>query len=231
MRKVLGILLLASCFTAHAYDLLQDVRYTMGPEFQGMSKTQFSVGLASSFDSEARVPIAMQGQLSKYLEVGGKVLMETYEGKDWRGNIDVGAKFRFSSGSFIAFDGYFGINRDNGGALALTYGNRHNVAKNFYMDYEARAAIGDAVVYPDGLFKLAAGVKPTLRFGEPVTASIEINTSGTVDELDDDYRMDLIPRLDIRIGSITLRGEYNIAILLEDNNTRNVIGLYVLYGF
>lgn len=157
--------------------------------------------------------------------------METYEGKDWKGNIDVGGKFFFNTGSFVAVDGYFGINRDNGGAVAFTYGNRHNVAKNFYMDYEARAAFGDAVVYDDGWFKMAAGVVPTLRFGEPVTISIEVNTSGTINKMNEDYKMDLIPRLDVNFGAVTVRGEYNIAILMEDNNTRNVIGLYVLYGF
>ncbi|GEM_PF-1019257 len=231
MRKLLVLFILFASLIANAHDLLQEVRYTIGPEFHSRSKSQFGVGLVSSFDSEAHIPVNFQGQLSKYLELGGKVLMETTEGKEWRGNIDVGGKIFFSSGSFIAIDGYFGINRDNGGALALTYGNRHNVAKNFYMDYEARAAYGDAVVYPDGLFKLAAGVIPTLRFGNPVTASIELNTSGTVDKLKHDYKMDLIPRLDVNFGAVTIRGEYNIAILLEDNNTRNIIGLYILYGF
>lgn len=231
MRKIFVFIALISTISAHAYDLLQEVRYTQGPEIRSRSKSQFGVGLVSSFDSEAHIPINFQGQLSKYLELGGKVLMETTEGKNWRGNIDVGGKVMFTEGSYIALDGYFGINRDNGGALAFTYGNRHTVAKNFFVDYEARAAIGDAVVYNDGWFKLAAGVMPTLRFGEPVAISIELNTSGTVNELDDDYKMDLIPRLDINFGAVTIRGEYNIAILMEDNNTQNVIGLYILYGF
>ncbi|MBQ5611597.1 MAG: hypothetical protein UIH18_05250 [Fibrobacteraceae bacterium] len=229
MRKILFILLLFSVSTIFAYDKLQDIRYTMGSEYQGRSKMQFGVGLHTSFNSEATVPIQLQGRLSKYFELGTKIILDKQN--EWEGNMDIGAKFFFSSGSYIALDGYFGINRDNGGAGIISYGNRHHTAKNFYVDYETRLGLGDAIVYPDGLFKISVGVKPTLRFGEPVIASIEINTSGSVGELDEDYKMDLIPKLELILGNVSIALEYNIGILLDSNNSRNIIGLYVRYGF
>ena len=229
MRRFPLLFLILFASFAYSYDVLQDVRYTLGSEYQSIYKLQFGVGLHTSFDSEATVPIQLQGRLSKYFEIGSKIILEKQN--EWEGNMDIGAKFFFSSGSYIALDGYFGINRDNGGAGIISYGNRNHTAKNFYVDYEARIGLGDAIVYPDGLFKVSVGVKPTLRFGEPVIASIEINTSGSVGELDEDYKMDLIPKLELILGNVSIALEYNIGILLDSNNSRNIIGLYVRYGF
>lgn len=228
MRKLFLFIFFLATTSAFSYDIIQDVRYTMGSEYQSIYKMQFGVGLHTAFDSEATIPIQLQGRLSKYFEIGSKVILEKQN--EWFGNMDIGAKFFFSSGSYIALDGYFGINRDNGAAGVLSYGSRSNTAKNFYVDYEFRAAIGDAVVYPDGLFKLSAGIKPTLQFGESVLATIEIITSGSVAELKEDYKMDIIPKLEVLLGNIGIALEYNIGILLDSNNNDNIIGLYVRYG-
>jgi len=229
MRRFSLLFLILFASFAYSYDVLQDVRYTLGSEYQSIYKLQFGVGLHTSFDSEATVPIQLQGRLSKYFEIGSKIILEKQN--EWYGNMDIGAKFFFSSGGYLALDGYFGINRDNGSAWIISYGNRHNTAKNFYMDYEFRGAYGDAVVYPDGLFKLSAGIKPTLKFGESVLATIEIITSGSVAELNEDYKMDIIPKLEVLLGNIGIALEYNIGILLDSNNNENIIGLYVRYGF
>lgn len=228
MRKLFLFIFFLATTSAFSYDIIQDVRYTMGSEYQSIYKMQFGVGLHTAFDSEATIPIQLQGRLSKYFEIGSKVILEKQN--EWFGNMDIGAKFFFSSGSYIALDGYFGINRDNGAAGVLSYGSRSNTAKNFYVDYEFRAALGDAVVYPDGLFKLSAGIKPTLQFGESVLATIEIITSGSVAELKEDYKMDIIPKLEVLLGNIGIALEYNIGILLDSNNNDNIIGLYVRYG-
>lgn len=228
MRKLFLFIFFIATTSAFSYDIIQDVRYTMGSEYQSIYKMQFGVGLHTAFDSEATIPIQLQGRLSKYFEIGSKVILEKQN--EWFGNMDIGAKFFFSSGSYIALDGYFGINRDNGAAGVLSYGSRSNTAKNFYVDYEFRAALGDAVVYPDGLFKLSAGIKPTLQFGESVLATIEIITSGSVAELKEDYKMDIIPKLEVLLGNIGIALEYNIGILLDSNNNDNIIGLYVRYG-
>lgn len=228
MRKLFLFIFFLATTSAFSYDIIQDVRYTIGSEYQSIYKMQFGVGLHTAFDSEATIPIQLQGRLSKYFEIGSKVILEKQN--EWFGNMDIGAKFFFSSGSYIALDGYFGINRDNGAAGVLSYGSRSNTAKNFYVDYEFRAALGDAVVYPDGLFKLSAGIKPTLQFGESVLATIEIITSGSVAELKEDYKMDIIPKLEVLLGNIGIALEYNIGILLDSNNNDNIIGLYVRYG-
>ncbi len=209
-----------------AYDRLQDVRYNLLPQWKSDTKMQVGVGMRTSFDSDPCIPIGFSAVLGKYLELGTKILID-----DWKGHFDVGGKVYFKNGAYIALDGWFGINHDNGGAFAASYGNRRNIAKNFYTDYEVRAAVGDAVVYPDGLFKIAASAIPTLRFGEPVIVSIEVNTSGSVAEINNDFLVDLIPRLEIKLGNVSVRSEYNIAILQEDINNTNLAALYVIYGF
>ena len=76
MRRFSLLFLILFASFAYSYDVLQDVRYTLGSEYQSIYKLQFGVGLHTSFDSEATVPIQLQGRLSKYFEIGSKIILE-----------------------------------------------------------------------------------------------------------------------------------------------------------
>lgn len=211
-----------------ALDRMWNMRYTYGPDSRPAPKFAAGVGMRSDFGDNVMFPINLVGQLAKNWDIGAKVDIYSYNKMDnVEASVDFGGRYRFG-GSYLELDGYFGLNRNNGSALVVTYGKEDYIAKNFSNAYEARAGFLEGVTDDDGYVKLAFGTTPTLHFGQAVLCMIEINTSGSVGHLKDDFMVDLIPKLELGIGGTRIRAEFDIGILQESNNNQKSIALYVM---
>lgn len=221
----LAVMMLTS--GAFALDRIWNMRYTYGPDFRPAPKFAAGVGLRSDFGSNLLFPVNLMGQLAKDWDIGAKVDIYSYNQMDnVEASVDFGTRFRFKS-SFLELDGYFGLNRSNGAAVVVTYGKEDYIAKNFSNAYEARVGFLEGVTGEDGYVKFAFGTTPTLHFGRAVLCMIEINTSESVGNLRDDFMVDIIPKLEVSFGATRIRLDFDIGILMEDNNDQKSIALYV----
>lgn len=224
---ILGFVALLAT-NSFALDRMWNMRYTYGPDSRPSPKFAAGVGLRSDFNSNVLFPINIMGQLAKDWDIGAKVDVYSYNQLDnIEASVDFGGRYRFR-GSYFELDGYFGLNRNNGSAIVVTYGKEDYIAKNFSNAYEARAGFLEGVTGTDGYVKFALGTTPTLHFGKAVLCMIEVNTSGSVGNLRDDFMVDIIPKLEFAFGGTRIRGEFDIGILQEDNNDQKSIALYVM---
>ena len=212
-----------------ALDRMWNMRYTFGPDARPSPKFAAGVGMRSDFGSNMLFPVNMMGSLSKDWELGVKVDMYTYNKLDnVEASVDFGGRYRLGAARFIELDGYFGLNRNNGSALVLTYGKEHYIAKNFSNAYEARAGFLEGVTGEDGYVKIALGTMPTLHFGNSFRCIIEITSSGSAVHLKDDFMVDIIPKMELALGATRVRLEFDIGVMQEDNNDQKSIALYVM---
>ncbi|SHK44755.1 hypothetical protein SAMN05720470_101412 [Fibrobacter sp. UWOV1] len=213
---------------AFALDRIWNMRYTLGPDARPSPKFAAGLGLRSDFGSNVLFPVNILGALNKEWELGAKVDMYTYNQMDnMEASIDIGGRYRMGAGRFVELDGYFGLNRNNGSAMVLTYGKEVYIASSFSNTYEARAGFFDGVTGDDGYVKFAFGTIPTLHFGRSFLCMIEITSSGSVGHFRDDFMVDIIPKMELAFGSTRVRLEFDIGILQDDNNDQKSIGLYV----
>ena len=169
------------------------------------------------------------GAATKATELGAKVDMYTYNQlDDIEASVDFGGRYRMGAGRYVELDGYFGLNRNNGSALVLTYGKDVYLAKSFSNSYEARAGFLDGVTGEDGYVKFAVGTTPTLHFGNRFLCMIEITSSGSVGHVKDDFMVDIIPKMELSFGATRVRLEFDIGIMKEENNDQKSIALYVM---
>ena len=228
-RIVLFALACACVQNVFALDRIWNMRYTFGPDARPSPKFAAGVGMRSDFGSNVLFPVNIMGSLSNDFDLGAKVDMYTYNQLDnMEASVDFGGRYRLGGGSFFELDGYFGLNRNNGAALVLTYGKEHFVAKNFSNSYEARAGFLDGVTGEDGYVKIALGSSPTLHFGRVFRCMIEINASGSAGYLRDYFMVDMIPKIELTFGATRVRADFDIGILQEDNNDQKSIALYVM---
>ena len=212
-----------------ALDRIWNMRYTFGPDARPSPKIATGVGLRSDFGSNVLFPVNIMGSLSRDWDLGVKVDMYTYNKLDnVEASVDFGGRYRLGSGSFVELDGYFGLNRNNGSALVLTYGKEHYIAKNFSNAYEARAGFLDGVTGEDGYVKFSLGTMPTLHFGRSFLCMIEITSSGSAGHLKDDFMVDIIPKMEMAFGATRVRVEFDIGVMQDDNNDQKSIALYVM---
>ncbi|OWV26076.1 hypothetical protein B7988_07100 [Fibrobacter sp. UWB1] len=213
---------------AFALDRIWNMRYTLGPDARPSPKFAAGLGLRSDFGSNVLFPVNILGALNKEWELGAKVDMYTYNQMDnMEASIDIGGRYRMGAGRFVELDGYFGLNRNNGSAMVLTYGKEVYIASSFSNTYEARAGFFDGVTGDDGYVKFAFGTIPTLHFGRSFLCMIEITSSGSVGHFRDDFMVDIIPKMELAFGSTRVRLEFDIGVLQDDNNDQKSIGLYV----
>lgn len=226
MRKSCCAALLCLLGTAWPIDRIEDLRYTLGPEVKNESALQASFGWRTHFVSDQTFQIQAQAKLSERFEVGGKYISE----EDVKA-LDLGGKILFKK-AYIELDGFWEVDDIDDFAGAIAYGARHNVAKNFFIDMEVKAAGGSAIVdVDDGYLRLYGAVLPSFKFEWPILAAFEINMSGSAGEFTDDFKVDLIPKIRAQLGRFGIQAEYNIGILLESNNRENYFTLVGLYCF
>jgi hypothetical protein len=231
-RLFIFALVCLSFQNAFALDRIWNMRYTFGPDARPAPKFGAGVGLRSDFGDNVLFPINILGSLSKDWELGAKVDMYTYNKLDnMEASVDFGGRYRMGAGRFVELDGYFGLNRNNGSALVLTYGKDVYLAKSFSNSYEARAGFLEGVTGEDGYVKFALGTIPTLHFGNSFLCMIEITSSGSAGHLKDDFMVDIIPKLELAFGATRVRLEFDIGIMQDDNNDQKSIALYVMTAF
>ncbi|MCF0224306.1 MAG: hypothetical protein HUK20_08545 [Fibrobacter sp.] len=231
LKKLIFLFVALMVGNSFALDRIWDMRYTYGPEARPSPRFALGLGMRSDFGSNVLFPINVSGQISKDLDIGAKVDVFTYgQMENVEESVDFGGRFRFREG-FLEVDGYFGLNRNNGSAVVLTYGKDYYVARNFSNYYEIRAGFLDGVTDKDGIFKVALGTMPTFHFGRSFRCMVEITSSGSVGHISDDFMVDIIPKIEISAGSSRIRLDFDIGVLQEDNNDNKTIALYVLSSF
>ena len=198
MKRFIALLLAALSINAFALDRIWDMHYTFGPDSRPAPKFGAGVGLRSDFGSNVLFPINILGSVSKDFDIGTKMDIYTYDKLDHSQiSMDVGGRYRFSQGKFIEIDGYFGLNRNIGSAIVVTYAFEQFIAKNFSNFYELRSGFLDGVTGKDGYLK-------------------------------DDFMIDIIPKLELALGSTRIRLDFDIGVMQDDNNDQKTIGLYVM---
>ncbi len=229
MKRFIALLLAALSINAFALDRIWDMHYTFGPDSRPAPKFGAGVGLRSDYGSNVLFPINILGSVSKDFDIGTKMDIYTYDKLDHSQiSMDVGGRYRFSQGKFIEIDGYFGLNRNIGSAIVVTYAFEQFIAKNFSNFYELRSGFLDGVTGKDGYVKLVAAMTPTLYFGRTFRIMTEINASGSAGYLKDDFMIDIIPKLELALGSTRIRLDFDIGVMQDDNNDQKTIGLYVM---
>ena len=229
MKRLTALLLALFATSAFALDPIWDMHYTFGPESLRSPKFGAGVGLRSDFGSHVFFPANIMGTISKDFEIGAKMDIHTYDHMEHSQlSLDIGGKYHLNPGKFFELDGYFGLNRNNGSAIVLTYGTEQFIAKNFSNFYELRAGFLDGVTGEDGYVKFALGMTPTLHFGHTVRIMVEINTSESIGNIQDDFMVDIIPKLEIALGSARVRLDFDIGVMQEKNNDQKTIALYVM---
>lgn len=227
-RAIFVFVVAVLAVNSFALDRMWNMRYTYGPDARPSPKFAAGVGMRSNFGDNVLFPINIMGQLAKDWDVGAKVDVYTYnELENVVASVDLGGRMRFG-GAFLEVDGYFGLNRDNGNALVVTYGKENYIAKNFSNTFETRAGFFDGVTGPDGIVKLGMGIMPTLHFGKSFLCMIEITSSGSIGEIKDDFMVDILPKIELGFGSTRIKVEFDIGILQETNNDQKSIALYIL---
>ena len=53
---------------------------------------------------------------------------------------------------------------------------------------------------------------PTLQLGDQFTAMVEMNSSGSVGNVKDDFMVDLLPKLELSLSNVRLRLEVDIGM-------------------
>ena len=187
------------------------------------------VGAVSNYGSDILFPANITMALAREWNIGGKVNVQSIDKFDQViVSLDVGGRYLINANNFVELDGNFGLNRNNSTAVVLTYGNEQFISKNFANFYELRAGALQGVTGEDGYVKFAAGMTPTLYFTTFFRTYIEINMSGSIGNLTDDFMIDIIPKLELSLGPARVRLDFDIGIMQKKNNDVQTIALYVI---
>ncbi len=229
MKRIAALIFAILAVNAFALDPIWDMRYTLGPDSHKAPKFGVGLGLRSDFGSNVLFPVNILGSISNEFDIGAKLDVQSYDEMDHtKLSIDLGGRYRLGPSNFIELDGYFGLNRNNGSALIVTYGTEQYIAKSFSNFYELRAGFLDGVTGKDGYVKFATAMTPTLHFGQTLLVMMEINMSESIGHLQDDFMIDIIPKLELNLGAARARLEFDIGVMQEKNNDQKSIALYVM---
>lgn len=229
MKRLLTVLIVILGVNAFAVDPMWDIRYTFGPDTRPSPQWAIGAGAINNYGSNLTFPINLTASLSKEWNVGGKVEVRSIDKFDQViVSLDIGGRYIISESNFVELDGNFGLNRNNSTAVVLTFGNEQFISKNFANFYEIRAGVLQGVTGEDGYVKIAAGMTPTLYFGDFFRTFIEINMSGSVGNLQDDFMIDIIPKFELIFGNTRFRLDFDIGIMQEKNNDNGTVAAYVM---
>lgn len=229
MKKAIFALLTILAVNTFALDHIWDMRYTFGPDSKASPKLGAGLGIRSDFNSNVLFPVNLTSKITSNFDIGAKVDVQTYNEFDHvEASLDLGGRYRFKPWNFVEVDGYFGLNRNNGSAVVITFATEQFISKNFATYYEARAGFLDGVTGEDGYAKFSVGIIPTLTFGKVLRCMVEVNSSGSAGNLKDDFMVDIIPKIELSLGASKIRLDFDIGILQETNNDRKGIALYVM---
>ena len=223
MMKKLILFSIILTFNVFALDRIWDTRYTNGPEIRGQSKMVLGAGLRTGKDTDFFVPVHFQGSVNEDAEFGAKLFY--YSDNT---HLNIGAKAYLSPNSYIGLDVPFMIDKNFKGGLIVTYSKENHIAKIFSNLYELRAGFFEGVTGPDAYVKFETGFMPTLNFGGVFLAMAEPTSSFTAGHFQEDFMVDILPKLEVNISGTRLRLEFDFGILQESNNNQRSIGFYAL---
>ena len=229
MKHILCLILVFLVTNSFALDRFWDMRYNFGPESRPSPKMGFGIGIRSPFNSDVLFPINFTTRLNKQFDVGAKLDVNTYNKlDDINTALDLGVRYRFKPSSFIAFDGYLDMSNTSQSGLAFTLGTQQFIAKCFANYYELRAGFLDGATGKDGYAKFAGSMIPTLVFGQILRIFLEVNSSFSVGNLRDDFRVDIIPKIELTFGGTHVRIDFDVGVMQEKNNDVKTIALYIM---
>jgi hypothetical protein len=229
MNRFVALLLATMCVNAFAVDRIWDIRYTFGPDTRPSPRWAVGIGAMNNYGSDILFPVNVTTALSKEWNAGGKINVKSIDKFDQViVSLDIGGRYLINENNFIELDGNFGLNRNNSTAVVLTYGNEQFISKNFANFYEIRAGALQGVTGEGGYVKFAAGMTPTLYFTSYFRTFIEINMSGSIGNLTDDFMVDIIPKLELSLSTFRIRLDFDIGVMQEKNNDVQTIALYVM---
>ncbi|MBO7512709.1 MAG: hypothetical protein J6T54_07045 [Fibrobacter sp.] len=229
MNRFLALLIAVLCVNAFAVDRMWDIRYTFGPDTRPSPRWAIGVGAVNNYGTDILFPANITTALSKEWNVGGKINVQSVDKFDQVIiSLDIGGRYLINENNFLELDGNFGLNRNNSTAVVLTYGNEQFISKNFANFYEIRVGALQGVTGENGYVKLAAGMTPTLYFTNYFRTYIEINMSGSVGNLTEDFMVDIIPKFELTFNTFRIRLDFDIGIMQEKNNDVQTIALYVM---
>ena len=229
MKRILALFIAVLCANAFAVDHIWDIRYTFGPDTRPSPRWGIGAGAVSNYGSNILFPVNLTTALSREWNIGGKMNVQSIDKFDQVIiSLDIGGRYLINDNNFIELDANFGLNRNNSTAVVLTYGNEQFISKNFANFYELRVGALQGVTGEDGYVKLAAGMTPTLYFTTFFRTYIEINMSGSVGCITDDFMVDIIPKLELTLGTFRVRLDFDLGIMQEKNNDVQTIALYVM---
>ena len=229
MKRILALFIAVLCANAFAVDHIWDIRYTFGPDTRPSPRWGIGAGAVSNYGSNILFPVNLTTALSREWNIGGKMNVQSIDKFDQVIiSLDIGGRYLINDNNFVELDANFGLNRNNSTAVVLTYGNEQFISKNFANFYELRVGALQGVTGEDGYVKLAAGMTPTLYFTTFFRTYIEINMSGSVGCITDDFMVDIIPKLELTLGTFRVRLDFDLGIMQEKNNDVQTIALYVM---
>jgi len=229
MNRFVALFIACLCVNALAVDRIWDIRYTFGPDTRPSPRWAIGAGAVNNYGDDILFPLNITTALSKEWNIGGKLNLQTKETFDQVIiSLDIGGRYLINENNFIELDGNFGLNRNNSTAVVLTYGNEQFISKNFANFYEIRVGALQGVTGENGYAKLAAGMTPTLYFTDYFRTYIEINMSGSIGNITDDFMIDIIPKLEVTVHNFRLRLDFDIGVMQEKNNDIQTIAFYAM---
>jgi len=228
MKKIIIILVLAVNLS-YALDQMYDYRYTLGPEIVVPDAFFVGGGGWTRRVNDLYLVSNIQVGLTNRFEMGAKLIggVQGYKGKWHRSHVvDIGAKFAISRN--LALQADIPFEDELGGVLSISQWDGYT--KNVSFIYEGR--LGFAGAAGEGRY-----VKPSLAFfpffqiGNAFRLSVGTLCSfGIGKELDyfqDDFMMDIMPRIEFGILHLRFMGEVSIGILTWEAKKRNRYAIYV----
>lgn len=229
MKRILAMFIAVLCANAFAVDRMWDIRYTFGPDTRPSPRWAFGIGAVNNYGSNTLIPVNVTTALSREWNIGGKLNIQSIDKFDQVIiSLDIGGRYLINENNFLELDGNFGLNRNNSTAVVLTYGNEQFISRNFANFYEIRVGALQGVTGENGYIKLAAGMTPTLYFTSYFRTYIEINMSGSIGCIKDDFMIDIIPKLELTVSSFRIRLDFDIGVMQEKNNDVQTIALYAM---
>ncbi|GHV10668.1 hypothetical protein AGMMS49938_00080 [Fibrobacterales bacterium] len=223
-----------------ALDPLYDYRYTLGPEILVPDAFFLGIGGWTHRYDDGSVTVNAQLGLNESVEIGAKFIIGTND--EWvltqtRNRsiiplIDVGAKYAISPHLVLQADVPIALNKDKkwGGVLTLSQWDGYTKNVSFLM--EGRLGFGGAAGENENgdnpYAKAAFSFTPYFQIGDAFRISVTTISSASAGNFEDDFMLDILPRVEAGFSMFRLNLETSIAILTWKAEKFNRYALFIL---
>ncbi|MCL2260293.1 MAG: hypothetical protein FWC15_02940 [Fibromonadales bacterium] len=242
MQKFYAILIILQILvqTTYALDPLYEYRYTLGPEILVPDALHVGAGFYTHYNQDGKAILNFQIGLTDEFEAGLKWLAGTNDSwiiaKDkpdqkYRKHsghiIDVGAKVALKPHLTLQADVPIALNEDWdwGGVLSLTQWTGY--AKNLSFLYEFRLGFGGAAG-EESYVKPAVSFFPNFQIGQSFRVSVGTITSFSFENIQNDFMLDILPKVEAGLKWFRLTGEVSIGILSWEAKRYNRYAVFIV---